>query len=52
MTLAAAVAGPPAAEAAARRIIAGWLPMRRRVQGLALLVLAAQDLAGWRAPAG
>lgn len=51
MTLAAAVAGaPPAAERAARRIVAGWLPARRRVQGLALLALAAGDLAAWRPP--
>ena len=46
--LAAAVSGPSAAERDARRIIATWWPMRRRIQGLALLALAAQDLAAWR----
>ena len=47
MVLAAAVSGPPPAERAARRIIAGWWPMRRRIQGIALLALAVQDLAAW-----
>ncbi len=46
-TLAAAVSGPDAAERAARRIVAGWWPMRRRIQGIALLALAVQDLAAW-----
>lgn len=46
-TLAAALAGPD--EATARRTIAGWWPPRRRVQGLALLMLATQDLAAWAA---
>lgn len=52
MVLAAAVAGPEAAERAARRIVAGWWPMRRRIQGIALLALAAQDLAAWAAKPG
>lgn len=48
-TLATAVSGPDAAERAARRIIATWWPMRRRIQGIALLALAVQDLAAWAA---
>lgn len=46
--LAAALAGPPAA----RRSLAGWWPARRHVQGMTLLVLAAQDLTAWAAQRG
>lgn len=46
--LAAALAGPPAA----RRSLGGWWPARRRVQGMTLLVLAAEDLAAWAAQRG
>lgn len=49
--LATAIAGPCAQSAAARRAIAGWWPPRRRVQGLALLLLAAEDLVAWAARA-
>lgn len=51
LMLAAAVAAPSAQAAAARRAIAGWWPPRRRVQGLALLFLATEDLSGWAARA-
>ncbi|MBX9699508.1 MAG: hypothetical protein K2X74_08725, partial [Acetobacteraceae bacterium] len=47
VALAATLAGPPAAERAARRVVAGWWPARRRLQGLTLLTLAAGDLSDW-----
>ena len=50
--LAAAIAGSPPAVHAARRMVAGWLPVRRRLPGLVLLDLAAQDLAAWASRQG
>ena len=49
VVLAAALAGPAGPMLAARRVVAGWLPPRRRMSGLVLLDLAAQDLAAWAA---
>jgi len=43
---------PASGPAAARRLVAGWWPPRRRVQGMALLQLAAEDLMAWAARTG
>jgi hypothetical protein len=47
--LGAAIVAPPGTERAARRAVAGWLPVRRRLQGLTLLALATGDLEAWGA---
>jgi hypothetical protein len=51
VVLAAAVVAPEdetGPSLLARRVVQRWLPAHRRVQGAALLALAAQDLAAWR----